>query len=296
MLGNWPNLNGHFGSNAVLCPVAPAPEKEFFGNPCGILGRLKRPSSAKMVSCPGSPGGRSRKPSFCLHLLRTFTMHLLATALFVFLTLSSSTAHAVPGSPCVSDDFLMHRDTLKTAKVTLPVFDHFCYRDSSGDYVVYLTESRDRRYDGETLSSKIGAYLFKINAGPTLALKGTVSDGALAGMAGVHWRPKLIELSDIDGDGLVDPVLVYRFYAGEDGKVLNDPYEGGLKMIVFHRDAKAAIRAITGNLDLQRSTTASAPYFKLPPVLQKHLVRKMKRMYDEHQFGFDNSHAFKPQK
>jgi hypothetical protein len=73
--------------------------------------------------------------------------------------LSSSNAHAVPGSGCVNDDFLLHRDTLKTARVTLPVFAHFCYRDNSGDYVVYLTESGDRRYDGETLSSKIGAYL-----------------------------------------------------------------------------------------------------------------------------------------
>ncbi|WP_332878377.1 hypothetical protein [Massilia sp. S19_KUP03_FR1] len=223
-------------------------------------------------------------------------MHILATALFALLTLSSSTAHAVPGSPCVSDDFLVHRDTLKAAKVALPVFDHFCYRDSSGDYVVYLTESRDRSYDGEALSSKIGAYLFKINAGPTLMARGTVSDGAPEGMAGMQWWPKLTELSDIDGDGLVDPVLVYRFYAKDSGKMLSDPYEGGLKMIVFHRHAKAAIRAITGNLDLQRSTTASAPYFKLPPVLQMHLVRKMNRMYDEDQFGFDNSHAFKPQK
>jgi len=30
--------------------------------------------------------------------------------------------------------------------------------------------------------------------------------------------------------------------------------------------------------------------------MQTHLVRKMKRMYDEHKFGFDNSHGFKPQK
>lgn len=67
--------------------------------------------------------------------------------------------HAVPGSGCVDDDFLLHRDTLKAARVTLPVFAHFCYRDKSGD----------RRYDDETLSSKIGAHLFKINAGPTLA-------------------------------------------------------------------------------------------------------------------------------
>jgi hypothetical protein len=249
-----------------------------------------------MVICPEPLGGRSRKTSFCLQMLRTFAMHLLPTALFALLTLSSSTAHAVPSSPCVSDDFLIHRETLKTAKVALPVVDHFCYSDSSGDYVVYLTESRDRRYDGEALSSKIGAYLFKINAGPTLALKGTVSDGASDGMAGVQWWPKLTELKDIDGDGLADPVLVYRFYAKENGKLLRDPFEGGLKMIVFHRDVKAAIRAITGNLDLQRSTTASATYFKLPSVLQIHLVSKIHRMYDDKQFGFDNSNGFKPQK
>lgn len=223
-------------------------------------------------------------------------MHLLTALIFALLILSSSNAHAVPGSRCVNDDFLLHRDTLKAAKVTLPVFAHFCYRDNSGDYVVYLTESGDRRYDGETLSSKIGAYLFKINAGPALALKGTVSDSALEGMAGVQWWTKLTELNDIDGDGLVDPILVYRFYDSDNGEMLSAPYEGRLKMIVFHRDAKAAIRAITGNLDRQRSTTASPPYFKLPPVLQTHLVRKMKRMYDEHQFGFDNSYAFRPQK
>jgi len=49
------------------------------------------------------------------------------------------------------NDFLLHRDTLKTAKVTLPVFAHFCYRDDSGDHVVYLTESGDRRHGGKTL-------------------------------------------------------------------------------------------------------------------------------------------------
>lgn len=223
-------------------------------------------------------------------------MHLLAASLFAALVVSSSTAHAVPGSPCVDDDFLLHRATLENAKVVVPVLAHFCYRDRSGDYVVYLSGSGDRRYGSETLSGKIAAYLFKIDAGPTLTAKGTVGDSAPEGIAGVQWWTKLIELSDIDGDGLVDPILVYRFYASDNGEMLNDAFEGGLKIIAFHRDAKAAIRAITGDLDGQRSTTASAPYFKLPPVLQTHLVRKMKRMYQEHQFGFDNSYAFKPQK
>lgn len=237
------------------------------------------------------------KLSSGLHPLCTFTMRHLAAPLCALLILSSSNAHAAPGSRCVNDDFLLHRDTLKTAKVTLPVFVHFCYRDKSGDYVVYLTESDDRRYEGETLSSKIGAYLFKINSWPTLAARGTVSDSAPEGEAGVRWWSTLTELDDIDGDGLVDPILVHRFHASDDnGEMQSDPFEGRLKIIVFHRDTKAAIRAITGDLDGQRSTTASPPYFKLPPVLQTHLVRKMKRMYDERQFEFDNSYGFKPRK
>lgn len=223
-------------------------------------------------------------------------MRYLAIFLCTLATLVSSNVHAVPGSRCANDGFLLHRDTLKIAKVTLPVFAHFCYRDDSGDHVVYLTESGDRRYDGKTLSSKIGAHLFTIHAGPTLTAKGTVSDSAPIEMAGVQWWTKLTELNDIDGDGLVDPILVYRFYASDEGKIVDDAFEGRLKIIAFHRDTKAAIRAITGDLDLQRSTTASAPYFKLPPALQMHLVRKMSRMYDEDMFGFDNSHAFKPLK
>lgn len=226
-----------------------------------------------------------------------FTMRFLASLLSGCLVFWSTNAHAAPGSRCVSDDFLLHPATLKTAAVTLPVVAHFCYRDNSGDYVVYLTGSADSRYDGKTLSSKIGAYLFKINAGPTLEAKGTVSDGALEEMASLQWWTKLTELTDIDGDGLVDPILVYRLYdVGDNGEILTDPYEGRLKIIVFHRGAKAAIRAITGVLDDQRSTTASAPYFKLPPVLQTHLVRKMKRMYAERQFGFGDTTPSKSKK
>jgi hypothetical protein len=223
-------------------------------------------------------------------------MRQLAVFLFSLAALVSSNVHAGRGAHCSGDDFLLHRDTLKRAKVALPVVAHFCYRDDGGDYVVYLTGSGDRRYDGAILSSKIGAHWFKINAGPTLVARGTVSDWASIDMAGVQWWTELTELKDVDGDGLVDPILVYRFYASNEGKMVNDTYEGQLKIIAFHRDTKAAIRASTGDLDLHRSTTASAPYFKLPPVLQTHLVRKMRRMYEEHQFGFDNSHAFKPVK
>ena len=222
------------------------------------------------------------------HLFHTFTMRLLASVLSSCLILWSSSAYSAPGTRCVSDDFLLHPATLKTAKVTLPVLAHYCYRDTSGDYVVYLTGSADSRIDGKTLSDNIGAYLFKINAGPTLEAKGTVSDGALGYAVSVQWWTTLTELTDIDGDGLVDPILVYRLYDIDDkGETLMDPYRGRLKIIIFHRGAKAAIRAVTGGLDDERSTTASEPYFKLPRILQTHIERKMERMFANRQFAFD---------
>jgi len=216
-------------------------------------------------------------------------MRLLVSLLSACLVLCSSNAHAAAGSRCIGDDFLLHPTTLKTAKITLPVLAHFCYRDKSGDYVMYLTGSADDRHDGKVLSSKVGAYLFKINAGSTLEAKGTVSDGARGEIATVQWWTTLTELTDIDGDGLVDPILVYRLYdVSDNGEIEDDAYRGRLKIIVFHRNNKAAIRAITGGLDSDRLTTASPPYFKLPPVLKKHLERKITRMHAERQFAFGN--------
>lgn len=69
--------------------------------------------------------------------------------------------------------------------------------------------------------------------------------------------------------------------------LLSDGFSGRIEIITFYEGQKVAIRAVTGMLDDSRSTTASQNFFELPKRAQGYLVEKMKRMYDNHQFGFD---------
>lgn len=198
---------------------------------------------------------------------------------------------------CVDDAVLLDADTLKKSKVLLPVFKHFCYRDQSGNYVLYLTEKQDKAYASEKLSSAIEAHLFKIENDKSLSSPISIRDQANKAEAGLEFWSKLTEITDIDNDGNIDPILVYRFYNASDaGKINRDAFSGRIKIILFYKGEKVVIRAITGDLDGERSTTATENFFSLPAAVQKHLVKKMEGMYKDNLYGFDNSYKFAPKK
>ncbi|PXX37907.1 M949_RS01915 family surface polysaccharide biosynthesis protein [Undibacterium pigrum] len=198
---------------------------------------------------------------------------------------------------CADDAFLLNADTLKKSKVLLPVFKHFCYRDQSGNYALYLTEKQDKAYASEKLSSAIEAHLFKIENDKSLSTPISIRDQASKAEAGLEFWSKLTEITDIDKDGSMDPILVYRFYNASDaGKINRDAFSGRIKIILFYKGEKVVIRAITGDLDGERSTTATENFFSLPVAVQTHLVKKMEGMYRDNLYGFDNSYKFAPKK
>ncbi|MBI1771118.1 MAG: hypothetical protein HYR68_01910 [Burkholderiales bacterium] len=194
------------------------------------------------------------------------------------------------------DDRLLQAETLKKSGILMPVFKHYCYSDQSGSYVLYLTEKQDVKQGEEKLSSAIEAHLLKIEADKSLSNIASIRDKASAGEAGMEFWSKLTEISDIDNDGNIEPVLVYRFYKLDDAKANNDAFSGRIKIIMFYKGVKVVIRAITGNLDGERQTTATENFFTLPASVQKHLVKKMTGMYKDNLYGFDNSYKFMPRK
>ncbi|NVM90959.1 M949_RS01915 family surface polysaccharide biosynthesis protein [Variovorax sp. SG517] len=205
---------------------------------------------------------------------------------------AKSTVECVPGASYLS------ADTLKKTGFELPVFKCYCYSDKAGSHVLLLGEKQDLSFAEEKLSSAIQAALYKVGAdGASLTPEWSIRDFAGKYEAGLNFRTKLIELADIDGDGLVDPVLVYRFFERDGaGRIVDDDYSGRIKIVTFHQGRKATIQAITGELDGDRKTTANTGYFALPKPVQQHLVKKMAAMYDAHHFGFDNSYGFVPRK
>jgi len=228
-------------------------------------------------------------------------MRLKKTLAFVFLALlaAGSWAQATKDdkNECPANAPYLGAEALKAAGFELPVFKRYCYTDKSGNYALLLGEKQDRPFHSEQLSSTVQAALYKVDGGKVLTRQWAIRDFAGKDDGGINFRSKLIELSDIDGDGLVDPILVYRFFPLVDtDSISTDDFSGGIKIVTFHRGRKATIHAITGDLDGDRKTTANSNYFALPKVVQQHLVKKMAAMYKAGQFGFDNSYDFVPRK
>ena len=222
-------------------------------------------------------------------------MRLLAA--FALLAAASHAQTKAEKHACPANAPFLNAEAVKKTGVELPVFRRYCYADKSGSYALVLAEKQDLPFAGETLSSVIQATLFKVGSDNLLTRQWSIRDFAGKDDAGISFRSKLFEFSDLDADGLIEPILVYRFFApGGKDDFDSDDFSGGIKIIAFHQGRKVAIHAITGVLDGQRSTRANADFFALPKPVRQHLVRKMAAMYGAGQFGFDNSDGFMPKK
>lgn len=206
-------------------------------------------------------------------------------------------AQLQPGkNDCPANAPYLSAEALKAAGFELPMFKRFCYSDKSGSYALVLGEKQDAPFSGELLSSTLQAALYKLGDGNALTRQWALRDFAGADYAGVNFRSKLIEFPDLDADGRIEPVLVYRLFVPDGNGFGRDAFSGGIKIVTFHQGRKVVIHAITGDLDHERKTTANSNYFALPKPVQQHLVKKMKAMYTAGQFGFDNSYEFVPRR
>ncbi|MEJ1127691.1 hypothetical protein V9L20_08930 [Variovorax sp. CCNWLW225] len=222
---------------------------------------------------------------------------LAAFAAFALFTAASHAQTKAEKHACPANAPFLNADAVKKAGVELPVFKRYCYTDKSGSYALVLSEKQDLPFADETLSSVIQATLFKVGSDNVLTREWSIRDFAGREDAGVNFRSKLFEFADLDVDGLIEPILVYRFFAPDDKDGFDsDHFSGGIKIIAFHQGRKVVVHAITGILDGERSTRANADFFALPKPVRQHLVRKMVAMYSAGQFGFDNSDGFMPKK
>ena len=124
---------------------------------------------------------------------------------------------------------------------------------------VYFTDPDSRDTDGDGYSDFV-----ELNFGfspfvPFLTLKG----------------------SDFDKDGLIDPIIIY----GTSGN--NGTEDGRIKILIYYKGKKHAIRHQNGSLDFERNTQVDADFYNLPISIQKHVRKVMKKMTD-------NNHAIFP--
>jgi len=228
--------------------------------------------------------------------MRRKTLVLAALVLFAAASHGQKAEMTAEKNACPANAPFLRAEAVKKGGVELPVFKRYCYIDRSGSYALLLFEKQDRPFPDEMLSSAIQATLFKVGSDGALTRQWSIRDFAGKADAGINFRSKLVEFADLDADGLIEPILVYRFFAPDDGSGFSSSdFSGGIKIITFHQGRKVAIHAITGQLDGERRTTANANFFALPKPARQYLVKKMAGMYSARQFGFDNSYGFMPQ-
>lgn len=214
-------------------------------------------------------------------------------ALLAMLSSSWAWGHApVPSDACARPPFSKNIVTAKGDGLT--AIKTLCYADAAGNHVLYLMGDKGSGPRGQQLSQSIQIQLYTLS--DSARPQAIARDAAADVEAGVAFLPDLIEVGDIDGDGLIDPIIVYRFFLPESERQGGDAYSGRIKIITFYKGQKVVIRAITGMLDGSRSTRATANFFTMPKQAQSHLVKKMEQMYQDREFGFDNSYGFKPRR
>jgi len=161
--------------------------------------------------------------------------------------------------------------------------DH--YTDKSGSYYCVLTESRDETFEDEafggldTLNRKIMAVNIKEEENGALTKRWEINDFITKNKyadedeLSIWFWKGYTAFNDLDGDGLVDPLLVY-------GTRENFNYTGNgrVKIIIYHKGKKIAIRHQNGILDGQRETRVDPSFYELPQKMQAAVKQRMTGM------------------
>lgn len=144
-----------------------------------------------------------------------------------------------------------------------PIYRVYPYQDKAGEHLLVLTE---QDLDSSKVDSTEAFFLLKkenVYIQTRKVIDFTLADGNPNSEEFSMWFfTKYLRLSDVDDDGLVDPILVY----GTNG--LNNLNGGRIKILCFHKGRKRAIRHQNGDLDSQRFTSVDSGFYHLPTPIQ----------------------------
>ena len=173
----------------------------------------------------------------------------------------------------------------KQLGITYPIRRVYKCVDKSGQFFIVLTESNDTiTIDKDTLNHNIKAFNLHLDKNRLLK-KWEINDFIthLANYLDVNdametsiwfWT-KYSEFADIDNDSLIDPIIIY----GTGG--MNNTDDGRIKILIYYKGKKVAIRHQNGVLDFERNTQVDKEFYSLPLKLQAHVKLIMKKMTDD---------------
>ena len=173
---------------------------------------------------------------------------------------------------------------LKSLHIDYPIFRVYKFDDQSGKYFCILTE------DGYDISPEKDSLYNKIKAVDVKAVNDSCikvwefNDNIVKDESNensIWFWTKYADFKDFDGDGLIEPVVIYGTSAA------NGFYDGRIIILIFYMGQKIAIRHQNSDLDLLRETKVDEAFYDLPGSLQTAIEQKMELM-------MKNGHALFP--
>ncbi|MBQ0735617.1 M949_RS01915 family surface polysaccharide biosynthesis protein [Aquimarina celericrescens] len=157
--------------------------------------------------------------------------------------------------------------------ISNPVYQVYSYNDESGEYFLLLTDHMKAvNEEKDTLYDNIYAvYVTKKNN--QFKKRSTVQDEIDNDWeTSIGFWNKYSELSDLDNDGLVDPILVY----GTRGQ--NAYKDGRVKIMVYYRGKRMSIKHQNSEIEDGRLTKINKNFYGLPTQIQEAVKEKMRQM------------------
>lgn len=160
--------------------------------------------------------------------------------------------------------------------IRYPVYRVYSYKDKAGEHLLVLAEREYKMQRDKPLHDSITAFCMK-KAGNSLSVEWKMKDFIFDKNEekSIWFWTKYFRLKDFDKDGLVDPVVIY----GSSG--VNGTDDGRVKILVYYKGEKRAIRHQDGVLDPQRHTRIDSLFYSLPQEIRQHVREVMERMTED---------------
>lgn len=205
----------------------------------------------------------------------------LVTTLFAVNFLQAQTIP--PGSTKLTaqqQEKLLPDSVVKRLGIKHPVYAVFSFLDKNKQQYLVLAEREYKKEKEKPLNDAVQAMILNSNntvLQPILTITDFITpEKNIKGFTdySIWFWTKYASLTDIDGDGSVDPIIVY----GTAGS--NNYDDGKIKIVTCYKGKKYVIRHQNGSLDFERNTHIDKAWYTLPAKIQAKIKTMMNAMTD----------------
>jgi len=173
-----------------------------------------------------------------------------------------------------STDSLFTPALQQQLEISYPIFRAYQYTDRGGTSYLLLME-KSETHGRDTTVTNLAAICIQQEQGGFKTLW-KMKDLLEPEEASIWFWSKYIQLQDLNGDGYIDPYVVYGSRSREE----EGEYHR-LKILLYNNGGKTAIRAVTGTLDDERSLQYDKSFSALPAAMQVYFKRLLQRISKE---------------